>query len=203
VSVPHAVVTLKIDKKKKLEQSGPLLITHWGLSGPAVLKLSAWGARILGEHNYQMPITVNWLPSENTETLRQKLQTFKAENPKKKIITFSPVDLPKRLWQSFVQYANIQADQNWADLSKKQLNILIQEITQGSYQIQGKGVFKEEFVTCGGVSLKEVNFKTMECRVCPHLYFAGEVLDIDGVTGGFNFQSAWTTSWIAGNACGS
>lgn len=201
VSVPHAVVTLKIDKKKKLEQSGALLITHWGLSGPAVLKLSAWGARILGEHNYQMPITVNWLPSENAETLRQQLQTFKAENPKKKIITFSPVDIPKRLWQSFVQYANIQADQNWADLSKKQLNILLQEITQGSYQIQGKGIFKEEFVTCGGVSLKEVNFKTMESRVCPNLYFAGEVLDIDGVTGGFNFQSAWTTSWIAGNAC--
>lgn len=202
VSVPHAVVTLKIDKKKKLEQSGPLLITHWGLSGPAVLKLSAWGARILGENNYQMPITVNWLPGENIETLRQQLQTFKTENPKKKIVTFSPIEIPKRLWQSFVQYANIQADQNWADLSKKQLNILLQEITQGAYQIQGKGVFKEEFVTCGGVSLKEVNFKTMESRVCPHLYFAGEVLDIDGVTGGFNFQSAWTTSWIAGNACG-
>ncbi|NJN72755.1 MAG: NAD(P)/FAD-dependent oxidoreductase [Limnothrix sp. RL_2_0] len=203
VSVPHAVVTLKIDKKKKLEQSGALLITHWGLSGPAVLKLSAWGARILGEKNYQMPLTVNWLPSENIETLRQQLQTFKTQNPKKKIITFSPVDIPKRLWQSFVQFAEIKPDQNWADVSKKQLNILLQEITQGSYQIQGKGVFKEEFVTCGGVSLKEVNFKTMESRRCPNLYFAGEVLDIDGVTGGFNFQSAWTTSWIAGNACGS
>lgn len=202
VSVPHAVVTLKIDKKKKLEQSGALLITHWGLSGPAVLKLSAWGARILGEKNYQMPLTVNWLPSENIETLRQQLQTFKTQNPKKKIITFSPVDIPKRLWQSFVQFAEIKPDQNWADVSKKQLNILLQEITQGSYQIQGKGVFKEEFVTCGGVSLKEVNFKTMESRRCPNLYFAGEVLDIDGVTGGFNFQSAWTTSWIAGNSCG-
>lgn len=202
VSVPKATVTLPLDKKKKLEQSGALLITHWGLSGPAVLKLSAWGARILGEHQYKMPIIVNWLPQENTTTLHQQIQTFKTQNSRKKIITFPPIDLPKRLWQSLVQYADIKPDQNWADLSKKQLNSLIQEITQGIYHIQGKGVFKEEFVTCGGVSLKEINFKTMESRICSHLYFAGEVLDIDGVTGGFNFQSAWTTAWIAGHACG-
>ncbi|AFY37207.1 HI0933 family protein [[Leptolyngbya] sp. PCC 7376] len=200
VSVPHAIASIKINKKKKLEHSGPLLITHWGLSGPAVLKLSAWGARVLADHQYKMPLTVNFLPEENPETLRQKIQQFKAQNPKKKINTFSPIDIPKRLWQSFVSYAAIASEQNWADLSKKQLNIIIQEVTQGHYQIQGKGVFKDEFVTCGGVTLKEINFKTMESRVCPNLYFAGEVLDIDGITGGFNFQSAWTTSWIAGKA---
>ncbi|OKH19930.1 NAD(P)/FAD-dependent oxidoreductase [[Limnothrix rosea] IAM M-220] len=200
VSVPEAIATIKRDKKKKLEQSGALLVTHWGLSGPAVLKLSAWGARILAEHQYKIPLKVNFSPTENPETLRQQIQKFKAQNPKKKIHTFSPIDIPKRLWQSFVKYAAIAPDQNWADLSKKQLNIIIQEVTQGQYQIQGKGIFKDEFVTCGGVKLKEVNFKTMESRICPNLYFAGEVLDIDGVTGGFNFQSAWTTSWLAGQA---
>lgn len=198
VSVPDAIVSIKQDAKKKLEQSGAVLITHWGLSGPAILKLSAWGARVLAENHYQMPLTINWLPHHSSEQLRQQLQDFKTQNPKKKIITFSPVDIPKRLWQSFAQYAEIKPDQNWADLSKKQLNILLQELTQGTYQIQGKGVFKEEFVTCGGIALKEVNFKTMASRICPNLYFAGEVLDIDGVTGGFNFQSAWTTSWLAG-----
>ncbi len=200
VSVPKAIVSIKLDQKKKLAQTGPLLITHWGLSGPAVLKLSAWGARTLAEHRYKMPLTVNWLPDINPETLRQQIQTFKTQHPKKKITTLPPVDIPKRLWQSLAQFAGISPDQNWADLAKKQLNILCQEITQGQYNIQGKGVFKEEFVTCGGVSLKEVNFKTLESRRCPGLYFAGEVLDIDGITGGFNFQSAWTTSWLAGQA---
>ncbi|ANV88093.1 NAD(P)/FAD-dependent oxidoreductase [Picosynechococcus sp. PCC 7117] len=200
VSVPGATVSIKLDKKKKLEQMGPLLITHWGLSGPAVLKLSAWGARTLAEHRYTMLLTVNWLPDINPETLRQDIQTFKTQHPKKKITTLAPVDIPKRLWQSLTQAAGISPDQNWADLSKKQLNVLCQELTQGQYNIQGKGVFKDEFVTCGGVSLKEVNFKTLESRRCPGLFFAGEVLDIDGITGGFNFQSAWTTSWLAGQA---
>lgn len=200
VSVPEAVVHIKLAKKKKLEQHGPLLVTHWGLSGPAVLKLSAWGARILAENHYKMPLTVNFLPKENPETIHQQIQNFKHKNPKKKINTFSPIKIPKRLWQSFINYAAIAPEQNWADLSKKQLNIIIQEVTQGQYQIQGKGIFKDEFVTCGGVKLKEVNFKTMESRICPNLFFAGEILDIDGVTGGFNFQSAWTTSWLAGQA---
>ncbi|WP_024544733.1 NAD(P)/FAD-dependent oxidoreductase [Picosynechococcus sp. NKBG15041c] len=200
VSVPEVIVSIKLDQKKKLEQMGPLLITHWGLSGPAVLKLSAWGARTLAENQYKMSLTVNWLPDVNPETLRQQIQTFKTEHPRKKIINLAPVEIPKRLWQSLAQFAAIQSEQNWADLSKKQLNVFCQELTQGQYNIQGKGVFKEEFVTCGGVSLKEVNFKTLASRRCPGLYFAGEVLDIDGVTGGFNFQSAWTTSWLAGQA---
>ncbi|BAW95613.1 FAD dependent oxidoreductase, putative [[Synechococcus] sp. NIES-970] len=200
VSVPEAIVSIKLDQKKKLEQTGPLLITHWGLSGPTVLKLSAWGARTLAENQYKMSSTVNWLPGLNPETLHAQISTFKTQHPKKKIQTLAPVEIPKRLWQSLASYVGISPEQNWADLAKKQLNRLCQELTQGAYSIQGKGVFKEEFVTCGGVSLKEVNFKTLASRRCPGLYFAGEVLDIDGITGGFNFQSAWTTSWLAGQA---
>lgn len=185
-----------------LEQTGPLLVTHWGLSGPAVLKLSAWGARLLHECNYQAPLLINWLPQYTQEALRKMLLAVKSQLPQRAISTSCPVPLPKRLWQQLIAAVGIKAEDRWAGLSNKVLNQLIQELNQGKFNIQGKGVFKEEFVTCGGVSLKEVDFKTMESRCCPGLYFAGEILDIDGVTGGFNFQSAWTTGWIAGKAMG-
>ena len=199
VSVTDALVKMG-SGKNKLEQTGALLVTHWGVSGPAILKLSAWGARFLYDLKYDSGLQINWLPEHNQESLKQVLTEFKQANPKKKIINYCPVKLPKRLWQSFVSYLEIKPDKIWSEISRKELNKLVTEITQGRYEIKGKGVFKDEFVTCGGVSLKEVNFKTMESKKCPSLYFAGEVLDIDGVTGGFNFQSAWTTSWIAGQA---
>lgn len=199
VSVSNALVRLGTGKNK-LEQTGALLITHWGLSGPAILKLSAWGARFLYDLKYNSSLQINWLPEYNQETLKQDLAAVKETNPKRKIVNYYPLKLPKRLWQSLVNYVGINPDKVWSEISKKELNKLVIEIVQGNYKIKGKGVFKEEFVTCGGVSLKEVDFKTMESKKCPGLYFAGEILDIDGVTGGFNFQSAWTTSWLAGQA---
>lgn len=202
VSVENVRVHLANTGKNRLEQTGALLITHWGLSGPAILKLSAWGARVLYEHRYQMSLIINWVPLYNPESLRQYLLELKSNNSKRKISSYSPLPIPKRLWQRFLTFVGIDMQMTWAELSKGALNKLVQELTQGQYQIQGKGVFKEEFVTCGGVKLKEVDFKTMESKICPGLYFAGEVLDIDGITGGFNFQSAWTTAWLAGNAMG-
>lgn len=193
--LPDAPPTLK-------EQTGPLLVTHWGLSGPAVLKLSAWGARFLHDYRYQTPLLVNWLPQYTQDSLRQLLLEVKSQLPRRQIASSCPLPLPKRLWVSLVASIGIDAGERWAEVSKKALNQLVQELTQGRFLIKGKGVFKEEFVTCGGVSLKEVDFKTMESRLVPGLYFAGEILDIDGVTGGFNFQSAWTTGWLAGQAIG-
>lgn len=202
VSVENASVRLLTPDKTKLEQQGPVLITHWGLSGPAVLKLSAWGARVLHDHSYKMSLQINWLPEYNSETLREHLINIKIEHSKRKVSGFCPFSFPKRLWQSILIYIKIDFETLWAELSKNSLNQLVQELSQSQYQITGKGVFKEEFVTCGGVSLKEIDFKTMESKVCSGLYFAGEILDIDGVTGGFNFQSAWTTAWLAGKAMG-
>lgn len=202
VSMELVRARLQVPGEKPLEQTGALLITHWGMSGPAVLKLSAWGARVLHEHQYRATLQVNWLPQLNAEMLRQTLMAAKTEFPKRSIAAHCPLPLPRRLWQFIVSRAGLSEVERWADLSKKAVNSLIQEVSQAEFMIQGKGVFKEEFVTCGGVSLKEVNFQTMESRCCPGLFFAGEVLDIDGVTGGFNFQSAWTTGWIAGQAIG-
>ncbi|MGC9524839.1 MAG: NAD(P)/FAD-dependent oxidoreductase [Limnospira sp.] len=186
----------------KLSQTEPLLITHWGISGPAVLKLSAWGARFLQECRYQTPLIVDWLPSLNMEQLRDLLSETKGKFPKRSLFSHSPINLPRRLWQYLILRLEIDEKKRWAELSKKELNRLMEELKRGRYQINGKGVFKEEFVTCGGVSLKDVDFKTMESRRCPGLYFAGEILDIDGVTGGFNFQNAWTTGWLAGKGMG-
>ena len=200
VSVPAARLQLQTNSAAKLEQTGPLLITHWGLSGPAVLKLSAWGARVLHDSHYRATLWIHWLPQWKAEQVRETLLATKAEFPKRTIAAHSPLSLPRRLWQKLIASVGIGEGDRWADLSNKTLNVLLQELTQGKYAIQGKGVFKEEFVTCGGVDLKEVDFKSMESRLCPGLYFAGEVLDIDGVTGGFNFQSAWTTGWLAGQA---
>ena len=203
VSVNSVQLRLSGSGKTPLQQTGPLLITHWGLSGPAVLKLSAWGARILYESRYQATLSINWLPDLHQEQVREKILAVKTEWAKKAIALHRGVELPHRLWQYIIARADITIDDRWAELSSKTLNQLVQELTNGEYLISGKGVFKEEFVTCGGVKLKEVNFKTMESRLVPGLYFAGEILDIDGVTGGFNFQSAWTTAYLAGNAMGS
>lgn len=198
----HPVQLQLVTANAKLEQTGDLLITHWGLSGPAVLKLSAWGARVLHEHRYQATLKVNWLPQLKAEALRQELLTAKAQTPKRSLAAYPPVDLPRRLWQYLLHRAGINGETRWADLSNKAMNQLIENLHSCEYAIAGKGVFKEEFVTCGGVNLSEVDFKTMESRICQGLYFAGEILDIDGITGGFNFQSAWTTAWLAGQAMG-
>ncbi|NMG09565.1 NAD(P)/FAD-dependent oxidoreductase [Brasilonema sp. UFV-L1] len=198
ISVNPVRLRLSIPGHPQLEQTGPLLITHWGFSGPAVLKLSAWGARVLHSNNYQATLLVSWLPHLKPEEVRQKLLAVKNEVAKRAIALHRGVDLPHRLWQYIISRAGVTKEDRWAELSNKTLNLLVQELTQGHYQIKGKGVFKEEFVTCGGVNLKEVNFKTMESRLVPGLHFAGEILDIDGVTGGFNFQSAWTTGYLAG-----
>ncbi|MEH2254936.1 NAD(P)/FAD-dependent oxidoreductase [Nostoc sp.] len=200
VSVNPAQLRLSAGRKSQLQQTGPLLITHWGLSGPAVLKLSAWGARVLHESRYQATLLINWLPDLHQEQVREKVLAVKDEWGKKAIALHRGVDLPHRLWQYIIARVGITTEDRWAEISSKTLNQLVQELTQGEYLINGKGAFKEEFVTCGGVKLKEVNFKTMESRLVPGLYFAGEILDIDGVTGGFNFQSAWTTGYLAGVA---
>lgn len=198
VAVDDVELTLLLTGKKVLKQRGPLLITHWGISGPVVLKLSAWGARILHDNGYHLPLKINWLPEQNSETLRQHFLRIKEQSSRKQIGRFSPVKLPKRLWQGLIQSVGISLKTNWSDISKKHLNLLLQVLQSESYQIQGKGVFKDEFVTCGGVNLKEIDFKTMESKICSGLFFAGEILDIDGITGGFNFQNAWTTGWLAG-----
>jgi len=200
VSVPSARLRLQVSGQPPLEQIGPVLITHWGLSGPAVLKLSAWGARLLHDADYQASLQINWLAQSNPEKIRQQLITVRSQLARRQIATNCPVLLPRRLWERLVATAEIAATSRWSELSNQGLNRLLQELTQANYAITGKGAFKEEFVTCGGVALKEVDFKTMESRICPGLYLVGEVLDIDGVTGGFNFQSAWTTGWIAGQS---
>ena len=193
-------VTLKMDT---LTQSGPMLITHWGLSGPAALRLSAWGARILFDKKYRSRLTVNWLGDYKLDSALEVLQRNKDwhENARKKISAqpaFSQI--PVRLWKQLTQFIG---DKNWGDISKTEMRKLAEELTAGEFMIQGKGQFKEEFVTCGGVNLNEVDFKTMQSRIVDNLFFAGEVLDIDGITGGFNFQSSWTTGWLAGSAMSS
>jgi predicted Rossmann fold flavoprotein len=202
VSVDKAQVRLLVPNAKPLEQIGPLLITHWGVSGPAVLKLSAWGARLLHDSHYQATLQINWLPHYPVEKLRQELLDIKTQQGKRAIATSAPLPLPRRLWHYLVSRCGVKEGDRWADMSKQTMSQLLHQLTQSQYDIKGKGVFKDEFVTCGGVRLSEVDFKTMESRCCPGLYFAGEILDIDGVTGGFNFQSAWTTGWLAGQAVG-
>ena len=195
VSVENATVKIQ---STKLKQSGPLLITHWGMSGPAVLKLSAWGARVLNEMNYHFKINICWDGIMNEQELRNVIADEFETIKRKKISNAKPVDIPNRLWLFLIHKCGINPDLNWADLSKEKLNRLINTLTNDEYEVKGKTTFKEEFVTCGGVSLQNINMQTMESNVCNGLYFAGEVLDIDGVTGGFNFQAAWTTGFIAG-----
>ena len=181
------------------EAEGPVLITHWGLSGPAILKLSAWGARALSGTNYRAELDINWLPGETSDTVFEFLMQLKNRQPRNKLPRQDPYGrLPARLWQSLVQTASGNEDRLLAETQNKLLRRLAEELTQSRFEIRGKGVFKEEFVTCGGIALNEVDFKTMESRLKTGLFFAGEVLDIDGLTGGFNFQSAWTTGYLAG-----
>lgn len=182
----------------KLKAQGPLLITHWGMSGPAILKLSAFGARTLSEMNYQFKAQVNWVEEPNYDKAANILKESLEANPNKQISNVKPFNLPDRLWQFLLQRSEISFEKKANELSKKQLNKLVNTLTNDEYSVSGKTTFKEEFVTCGGVSLSSVNFDTMESRVIPNLYFAGEVLDIDGITGGYNFQAAWTTGFISG-----
>lgn len=185
-------------KDTKLKAEGPLLITHWGLSGPAILRLSAWGAEILASMHYKFILQVNWCGAlENYESVRDFLTQHKIESSRKLIFNTPLFTLPSRLWINLMRYAGITEDKRWADLNKDQFNQICQTLLESEIQIQGKSTFKDEFVTCGGVDLSEVNFKTMESKLFPGLYFAGEVLNIDAITGGFNFQAAWTTAWIA------
>jgi predicted Rossmann fold flavoprotein len=202
-----AFASVKV-KNSKLSASGPLLITHWGMSGPGILRLSAWGARELFDKNYQFAIQVNWLNDLTLEETEEKLKELKLEHSKKAVSKKSPFDFPNRLWESLVVASGIDAstalgetkETKWADLSKKQLQNLAQQLTQGEFQVNGKSTFKEEFVTAGGIDLKEINFKTMESKLHENLYFAGEILNIDAITGGFNFQNAWTGGFIIAEA---
>ena len=212
-----AVATVKV-KGTKLEASGPTLITHWGMSGPGILRLSAWGANLLAEKNYQFTIQVNWLNDATFEETFETLKELKAIHSKKIISKKSPFDFPNRLWESLVQASgigtstalsvtstmnkntfsndNMTNEVKWADVSNKQLMALATQLTNGEFQVNGKSTFKEEFVTAGGIALKEINFKTMESKLLPNLYFAGEIVNIDAITGGFNFQNAWTSGFI-------
>jgi predicted Rossmann fold flavoprotein len=181
-------------------QTGALLLTHVGFSGPAILRLSAWAARYLHEKGYKALLRINWLPDLSEEESKQQLLQQRAKQGGRLIQAQSLFELPKSLWKTLVQMCQIPPEQRWSMLSKIQLQNLIAALHASPFEIVGKSLNKEEFVTCGGVKLEEVDFKTMQSRLCPGLYFAGEVLDIDGVTGGFNFQNAWTTSWIAGTS---
>ncbi len=189
------VASVKV-KKSKLEAAGPLLITHWGMSGPGILRLSAWGARELAEKKYQFAIQVNWLHESTFEEALDSLKEIKEDHAKKLVSKYAHFELPKRLWENLVKAAGISEDTKWADMSKKQLNTLSEQLTNGEFHVNGKSTFKEEFVTAGGIDLKEVNFKTMESKILPNVYFAGEILNIDAITGGFNFQNAWTGGFI-------
>jgi len=182
----------------KLSADGPLLITHWGVSGPAILKLSSFGARMLHEKSYRFPLQVNWVNEINNESVKAKLESIVHEHAQKQLQNFRPYMLPERLWIYLIQKADLSVDKRWNELGKKGLNKLINVLLCDEYQVEGKSTHKEEFVTCGGVSLKSIDTKTMQSKVCPNLYFAGEVLDIDGITGGYNFQAAWTTGFVAG-----
>ena len=194
-----AHVTVKV-KDTKLSSTGPLLITHWGMSGPAILKLSAWGARILHDKNYQFTIFVNWLNDAETTAVGKKLKELKQEHAKKSVSKKSAFELTNRLWESLVLASGIESETKWADLSKIQLQNLANQLTNGTFQVNGKSTFKEEFVTAGGIDLKEINFKTMESKLHESLYFAGEIVNIDAITGGFNFQNAWTSGYIVASA---
>ncbi|MDT8412365.1 MAG: NAD(P)/FAD-dependent oxidoreductase [Vicingaceae bacterium] len=194
ISLPHVAIKIKDSNYK---EEGPLLITHWGMSGPVVLKLSAWAARFLQEKNYNFTYFVNWLPNLSAEQILEQLTTFKTTVATKKVSNAFPFDFPKKLALYFLQKATIDENINWGDVSKKQLHLLTNILAADEYFSKGKTTFKQEFVTCGGIKLNEVNFKTMESKLHSNLFFSGEVLDIDALTGGFNFQAAWTTAWIS------
>lgn len=180
----------------KFKAVGPLLVTHWGLSGPAILKLSSHGARYIAEHNYQFTILLNWVDQTNTEIVADEIRRLIRSNGQKQLTSVRPYQLPARLWSFLLGRSGVAADKRWAELGKKEVNRLVNTLCSDAYAVEGKGAFRDEFVTCGGISLDSIDKLTLESKVCPNLYFAGEVLDIDGVTGGFNFQAAWTTAFV-------
>ena len=197
LSVEHARVKIL---GEKLETEGPLLVTHWGLSGPAILKMSAYAALILANKNYDFTVVINWLPLYNENSLREKMQLLRFDMATTKIQNKNPFFLPTRLWEYLLLESGIKEGIKWTDLKAKEQNLLIKNLCLQSFQIKGKTTFKEEFVTAGGVNTEEINVNTMESKLQKNLFFAGEVINIDGVTGGFNFQNAWTTGWIAAKA---
>lgn len=199
MGVSTEMVSLKV-KGSTLKANGPLLITHWGMSGPAILKLSAWGARELFDKNYNFQLIVNFTNDLVFDEVLEALMQQKQQHPKKTIIKHAQYGLTNRLWQQLVKASFIPEDLIWADVSKKQLVHLGEQLTQATFHVNGKSTFKDEFVTAGGIDLKEVNFKTMESKLQDNLYFTGEILNIDAITGGFNFQNAWTTGFLAANA---
>ncbi|MBK8205887.1 MAG: NAD(P)/FAD-dependent oxidoreductase [Planctomycetes bacterium] len=186
-----------------LRETGILLFTHWGVSGPVILRLSAWGARKLADLNYSFTLQLHWLPGRTTEAIGEQLDALRDLHPAKLVVNTPLAPLTARLWESLVLAAGVPRDTRWSGLSKSQQHRLVQQLIRTELPVTGKTMNKDEFVTCGGVRLSEVNFKTMESKLVPGLYFAGELLDIDGITGGFNFQSCWTTGWLAGNAMAS
>ena len=186
----------------KIDLLGPLLITHWGMSGPVILKASSIGARDLFEKEYSFDLQINWLIDRNTEILFKKLQDYSMLFSNKLLSKQNPFDLPSRLWLFLIEKSNLNDNKKWGELGKKNMRKLIEFLTKDFYSVSGKTTFKEEFVTCGGVSLENIELKTMQSKIVTDLYFAGEVLDIDGITGGYNFQSAWSTGFIAGKLGG-
>jgi len=184
----------------KLRETGPVLFTHWGLSGPAILRLSAWGARELAEVDYQFELRLKWIPEQNAETVAQTFQRTRESQPGKAVENTPLFQLPARLWEQLVVEAGIEPGERWNQLPRNKALELGDRLLQTELPVTGKSMHKDEFVTCGGISLKQIDFKTMESRVSSGLHFAGEVLDVDGITGGFNFQAAWTTGWLAGHA---
>lgn len=184
----------------KMKATGPLLLTHWGMSGPAILKLSSYAARWLAEHDYQQPLSIKWTPLTETE-VQEQLHHAMVKEPQKQLTTFCPLQLPQRLWTYLLEKSIGERSRiRWSELNKKDINRLVNTLTNDSYQTSGRGTFKDEFVTCGGIALSSVNAQTLESKHVKNLYFAGEVLDIDGITGGFNFQAAWTTAYTVAKA---
>jgi predicted Rossmann fold flavoprotein len=184
----------------RLRERGALLVTHWGLSGPVILRLSAWGARKLSDLNYDFPLRINWLPHLDSTTIAAELEARRKTQAARFIANSTLSPLTARLWEALVKASGVASGTRWSELSKVGQHRLMEQLQQTEFRVSGKSLNKEEFVTCGGVRLKEIDFQTMQSRLCPGLYFAGELLDIDGITGGFNFQAAWTTGWIAGKA---
>ena len=199
MGVSAEMVSVKV-KDTQLKATGPLLITHWGMSGPAILRLSAWGARELFDKNYQFQLVINWTNDYVFDEVLEELMQQKQQHPKKTIFKHPHYQLTHRLWQQLVKAAGISESTIWADVPKKQLVQLTEQLTQAHFQVNGKNTFKDEFVTAGGIDLKEVNFKTMQSKLHDNLYFTGEILNIDAITGGFNFQNAWTTGFLAAQA---
>jgi predicted Rossmann fold flavoprotein len=202
MGVSVAQVKVKI-AGSKLAETGSLLITHWGMSGPAILKLSAWGARELAIINYHFSVLINWIPDFNENSLREKIQQLRFELAAQKIVNRNPFALPGRLWEYLLIKSGIRAGIRWADLPAGEQNNLIKNLCANEFAVKGKTTFKEEFVTAGGIGLNEIDFNTMESKKHQGLFFAGEIIDVDGITGGYNFQNAWTTAWIAAKAISS